>query len=56
MQVYTSLDYGDNSIQNARAYINLSKFYLNRKSSLLPQAKFHALNALQILKHLNIIF
>ncbi|CAF1259783.1 unnamed protein product [Rotaria sp. Silwood1] len=54
MQVYTSLEYGDNSIENARAYINLSKFYLNRKSNFLPQAKFHILNARQILEYLNI--
>ncbi|CAF3330344.1 unnamed protein product [Rotaria sp. Silwood2] len=54
MQVYTNLEYGDNSIENARAYVNLSKFYLNRKSNFLPQAKFHALNARQILEYLNI--
>ncbi|CAF1161053.1 unnamed protein product [Rotaria sordida] len=54
MQVYTNLEYGENSIENARAYINLSKYYLNQKLNFLPQAKFHALNARQIFEYLNI--
>ncbi|CAF3636232.1 unnamed protein product [Adineta steineri] len=53
MQLYTSLEYGEISIENARAYLNLSKFYFNHKN-LLPQAKTHILNARQILEHLNI--
>ncbi|CAF3453229.1 unnamed protein product [Rotaria socialis] len=55
MQVYTKLEYGDDSIKNARAYINLSKFYLNRGTNFLAQAKSHALNARQILEKLRII-
>ncbi|UJR22177.1 hypothetical protein I4U23_025241 [Adineta vaga] len=54
MQVYKSLEYGDNSIENARAYISLSEFYFNRKKSFLLQAKTHALNARQILEQLKI--
>jgi hypothetical protein len=53
MQVYTNLEYGDISIENAQAYLNLSKFYFNRKINFLPQAKFHALSAREILEHLN---
>ena len=49
-----SLEYGDISIENARAYLNLSKFYLNRKINFLPQANLHALNAREILEQLNI--
>lgn len=54
MQVYISLEHGDISIENARAYLNLSKFYLGQKKNFLPQAKFHALNAREILECLNI--
>jgi len=54
MQLYTSLEYGDISLENARAYLNLSKFYFNRKLKFLPQANLHALNAREILEHLNI--
>jgi hypothetical protein len=54
MQVYITLEYGDISIENARAYLNLSKYYLNQKINFLPQAKFHALNARDILDCLNI--
>jgi len=54
MQLYTSLEYGDISLENARAYLNLSKFYFNRKLKYLSQANLHALNAQEILEHLNI--
>jgi len=54
MQVYTNLEYGDNSIENARAYLNLSRFYLNKRINFLPQVKLHALYARQILEELNI--
>jgi hypothetical protein len=54
MQVYINLEYGDISLENARAYLNISKYYFHRKTIYLPQAKFHALNAREILEHLNI--
>ena len=54
MQVYTRLEYGDISPENARAYFNLSQHYLNRKIHFLHQAKVHALNARSILEQLNI--
>lgn len=54
MQVYTNLEYGDSSIESARAYINLSKYYLNRKANYLPQAYFHAQTAREILERLKI--
>lgn len=54
MQVYISLEYGDISIENARAYLKLSKFYLQHKKNHLSQAKIHALNAREILECLNI--
>ncbi|CAF1419941.1 unnamed protein product [Adineta steineri] len=53
-QIYTNLEYGDISVENARAYLNLSEFYFNRNKIFLPQAKFHALNARQILEQLKI--
>ena len=54
MQVYINLEYGDVSIENARAYLNLSKYYYHRKKTFLPQAKFHALSARDILEQLQI--
>ncbi|CAF0771764.1 unnamed protein product [Adineta ricciae] len=54
MQVYKNLEYGDISIENARAYISLSEFYFNRKKNFLVQAKSHALSARQILEQLKI--
>ncbi|CAF4548030.1 unnamed protein product, partial [Rotaria sp. Silwood2] len=53
VQLYTSLEYGEISIENARAYLNLSKFYLDALN-LSPQAKSHILKARQILEQLNI--
>ncbi|CAF3597069.1 unnamed protein product [Rotaria sordida] len=53
VQLYTSFEYGEISIENARTYLNLSKFYLDNRN-LLPQAKFHILKARQILEQLNI--
>ncbi|CAF1046135.1 unnamed protein product [Rotaria sp. Silwood1] len=53
VQLYTSLEYGEISIENARTYVNLSKFYLDHLN-LLPQAKSHILKARQILEQLNI--
>jgi hypothetical protein len=54
MQVYVNLEYGDISIENARAYLNLSKYYFHRKNQFLPPAKFHALHARDILERLKI--
>ena len=54
MQVYASLEYGHNSLENAQACLNLSQYYFDRKTNFLSQAKFHALNARQILEELNI--
>jgi hypothetical protein len=54
MQVYINLQYGDTSIENARTYLNLSKYYFHRKNQFLPQAKFHALHARDILERLKI--
>lgn len=54
MQVYVNLEYGDISIENARAYLNLSKYYFQEKLRFLPQAKFHALHARDILDQLKI--
>lgn len=54
MQVYIKLEYGDISIENARAYLNLSRYYFQRKIHFLAQAKFHAMNAREILEQLQI--
>ena len=54
MQVYVNLQYGDTSLENARAYFNLSQYYFHRKTHYLPQAKFHALHARDILERLKI--
>ncbi|CAF3437143.1 unnamed protein product [Rotaria socialis] len=54
IQLYTSLEYGIMSIENAAAYVSLSKFYLDQKH-FLPQAKEHIDKAHQILERLNII-
>lgn len=54
MQVYKSLEYGENSVENAQAYVSLSKYYLNRSALYLPQAKSHALTARKILEKLAI--
>jgi len=54
MQVYVKLEYGDISIENARAYLHLSQYYFQRKLHFLAQAKFHAMNAHQILEQLRI--
>ena len=39
MQLYTSLEYGGISMENARACLNLSKFYLDRRSNFIPKYK-----------------
>ena len=54
MQVYINLEHGDISSENARAYLNIGKYYFHRKIHFLPQAKFHALHARDILEQLNI--
>ncbi|CAF0863926.1 unnamed protein product [Adineta ricciae] len=53
MQLYISLEYGEASLENARAYLNLGRFYFDQRN-LLPQAKVHILNARQILEQMNI--
>lgn len=54
MQVYQNLEHGDISVENARAYVNLGTFYFQQKRHFLPQAKYHALSARQILEQLQI--
>ncbi|UJR26960.1 hypothetical protein I4U23_008267 [Adineta vaga] len=54
IQLYTSLEYGEASLENARAYLNLGKFYFEQRN-LLPQAKVHILNARQILEQMKIL-
>lgn len=54
LQVYTNLEYGDLSLENARCYLRLSEHYFHQKFTYLFQAKLHALNAREILDQLNI--
>ena len=52
--MYTNLEYGDLSLENARAYLRLSDHYFQQKFTYLFQAKLHALNAREILDQLQI--
>ena len=54
LQVYTNLEYGDLSLENARCYLKLSEHYFHQKFTYLFQAKLHALNAREILDQLNV--